>query len=156
MTRTGGCACGALRYEVDNEPMFLQACHCTGCQTSTGSAFIMTWMTESSNFRLVQGEPKVFDAFTGSSGETYDFNTCGRCGTGLWANIKGCANGITFLRAGTLDDTRDISPMAHIYTKSKQNWMLLPEDVPCFDEAYAREELWPPESLARLAALPGD
>ena len=155
MSQAGGCVCGSIRYEIDHEPMFLQACHCKHCQTSTGSAFITTWITESKNHRILQGEPKIFNTFTGGSGEGYDFNTCGECGTGLWATVKGSPGGLLFLRAGTLDETKKIKPLAHIYTKSKQEWMILPDDVPSFEEGYEREKLWPHESLARLDTLFG-
>jgi hypothetical protein len=153
MERQGGCTCGSIRYEISEDPIFLQACHCTHCQTSTGSAFITTWISEAQNLHLLQGEPKVFDTFTGGSGGGYDFYTCGDCGTGLWATVKGWSNGLLFLRAGTLDETRDINPMAHIYTKSKQGWVILPDGIPQFEEGYEREELWPPPSLARLQSL---
>ncbi len=153
MVRSGGCVCGSIRYEVDREPMFVQACHCTHCQTSSGSAFNTTWITESTSHQMRQGDPKIFSSFEVGSGEGYDFYTCGDCGTGLWATVKGWSNGILFLRAGTLDKTREVKPMAHIYTKSKQDWVILPEDVPSFNENYEREALWPPDSLARLQKL---
>ncbi len=153
MSQKGGCVCGAIRYLVSSEPLFLHVCHCTECQASSGSAFTTTLITEISNFRVLQGIPKVSDSFTGQSGKGYDLSSCRQCGTGLWATEKELPKGLLFLRAGTLDNTRNLEPMAHIYTKSKQKWLILPDDVPTFEEGYRTEDLWPAESIERLNQL---
>jgi hypothetical protein len=63
---------------------------------------------------------------------------------------------VLFVRAGTLDDPSDITPDVHIFTRSKVGWVSIPEGTPAFDRYYDPDELWPAESLRRLAAaLPG-
>jgi hypothetical protein len=156
MKYKGGCVCGAIRYELIEEPLFIQVCHCTHCQTSSGSAFNTTMVSEAYNLRLLKGEPKAYDTFKGGGGESYDFNVCGDCGVGLWGNVHGQSNGLVYVRGGTLDETKELEPAAHIYTKSKQNWVSIPEGVPQFNEGYDNmEDLWPKESIARVQALFG-
>lgn len=152
MAQEGGCTCGAIRYRLMDTPLFINACHCTHCQRSTGSAFMISLVLESSKLEFLAGETQRYD-FTGGSGAKYDLNFCGACGTPLWGCGQGPASSIVFLRAGTLDDTSTVRPDAHIYTCSKQTWLDLPDDIPRFDTLYDRQALWPPASMARLAAL---
>jgi len=155
MKREGGCICGAVRYELLEEPLFVQACHCTHCQTATGSAFIMTMILEAHNFKIQKkGAMNTYTMQLGS-GERADGHFCGTCNAGLWGNPQGQTEGIVFIRAGTLDNTKHIAPSAHIYTKSKQEWVVLPEGVPCFEESYVQAEVWPEESLERIQKLYG-
>jgi hypothetical protein len=60
---------------------------------------------------------------------------------------------VSFVRVGTLDNPDLLPPGVHIFTASKQRWVTLPAGTPAFDEYYEREQLWPPESLARRQAL---
>lgn len=154
MRYEGGCVCGAIRYELTEEPLFIQVCHCTHCQISSGSAFNMTMVSEAHNLKLLKGQPISYDTFKGAGGKSYDFNVCGKCGVGLWGNIHGQSIGLVYIRAGTLDETIELKPAAHIYTKSKQNWVSIPEDTPQFREGYDNMEgLWRAESIARVHTL---
>lgn len=152
MLRTGGCLCGAIRYRVSHEPLFLHACHCTDCQTTSGSAFSTTWITENSSVELLQGTTEVLDTISGS-GKCYELSACGACGSGLWAVLRDSREDLLFLRAGTLDETDQLVPMAHIYTRSKQAWVILPDNVPLFVAGYQTKQVWPPESLERLQKM---
>lgn len=152
MTREGGCTCGAIRYHLLDTPLFINACHCSHCQRSTGSAFMLSLVIERDQLELTLGQPQLYD-FTGGSGAHYDLHFCAGCGTPLWGCGQGPAAAIAFVRAGTLDDTAELRPGAHIYTRSKQAWLELPADIPQFETLYEREQVWPETSLARLAAL---
>ena len=155
MNVEGGCLCGLVRYELLEEPLFVQACHCTHCQRTTGSAFIVSIVLEASNLKVQEGVPTVFK-LTGGSGKVYDVFSCSECGTALWSAAQGECGGIIYIRAGTLDETRYIRPAAHIYMKSKQEWVSLPGGTPAFQELYDREDVWPSSSLKRLEALGQD
>ena len=149
----GGCICGAVRYELLEKPLFIQACHCTQCQTATGSAFILTMILEAHNFRTLSNAP--IDTYTMKlgSGSLADGHFCGECHSGVWGNPHDQTDGILYIRGGTLDDTIGIVPAAHIFTKSKQDWVTIPDGVPIFDEGYELAEVWPQESLERLTKL---
>ncbi len=153
MGRKGGCICGAVRYELLDEPLFIQACHCTQCQTATGSAFILTMILEAHNFKTVSEGPTDTYTMKLGSGSLADGHFCGECHSGVWGNPHGQTDGIVYIRGGTLDDTTSIVPAAHIFTKSKQDWVIIPDGVPIFDEGYDVADLWPQESLERLKKL---
>ena len=93
MHRTGGCACGAIRYEFEGEPLFVHACHCTDCQRASGTAFGITMLVEARDFRVVSGEPGAA-ALTGGSGAAKQSFFCPQCGGWLF--------GRTELRPGVL------------------------------------------------------
>jgi hypothetical protein len=71
----------------------------------------------------------------------------------LWSNYAGAGDALHFIRVGTLDEPDRLTPDVHIYTSSKQPWVVLPPGTPAFEEYYDRNELWPEESLARRRAL---
>lgn len=147
----GGCACGALRYQLNKSPIFVQACHCTDCQRITGSAFVVNAWIEASEVEMLAGETKHHQ-LAGGSGTPNDVHFCADCGTYLWTNYHGAA-GCLFVRVGTLDDPGALPPRANIFTKSAQSWLPLSEDLPRFEGFYDPAEFLPEESLARLGAL---
>jgi hypothetical protein len=150
--KQGGCMCGAVRYCLTEQPMFVQACHCSDCQRISGSAFAVNMWTEEFNVDLQQGE-LVSWIYTGGSGNKHEMFSCARCGTNLWSKYYAGLSNTLFVRAGTLDDPEEIRPMAHIHIRSRQRWFDLPDDVPHFDEFYKLADTWPADSLARLRQL---
>ena len=149
MTRRGGCACGAVRYRFDGDPLFVHACHCKDCQRLTGSAFAITMLIEEARFIVDEGEPLSGEVIAGSGGTKRTY-FCGRCGSYLWSRPP-ARPGLLGVRPGGLDETDWFEPQAHIWTRSKQRWVRLPPDVPAFETAYAEAELWPRESIERRA-----
>jgi hypothetical protein len=147
----GGCSCGAIRYRLASEPMFVHCCHCLNCQRQTGSAFVVNLLIEADRVE-VRGEPEPVDVprDDGSSQRIY---RCPSCRVAVFSEYG--RPEVRFVRAGTLDDPRAIEPDVHIFTKSKVGWVRLPESVPAVEIYYDRRELWPAASLARLAALFG-
>ena len=147
----GGCSCGQVRYELTEKPLFTHACHCTDCQRSTGSGFVIHTLTIKSGFKIT-GETKSTTLPTGS-GAGYNPHFCPKCGTFLWCEYHVAPKGFVVLRTGTLDKPNDIQPQAHIFTKQKLPWLSLPENVPHFPEMYNRNETWPKESNQRMDRL---
>lgn len=125
MTREGGCVCGAVRYRLTGNPLTLYACHCTNCQARSGSAFALHMLVLQADLTLVQGEPE-------GGGEAGKRKRCSACATGVWSE-KRSIPGLLWLRAGTLDDTRGLKPVAHIWTRSAQTWFSIPEGVTTFE-----------------------
>ncbi len=124
---TGGCQCGDVRYEVVGTPRKLVVCHCTDCQRQSGSAFGMTLVVDEADFRLTQGEPKSF-ASTSAAGRGKLGVFCPRCGTRIYHKPE-WRRGTVSVKPGTLDDTSWLKPDMHLWTRSKQSWVTIPEGV---------------------------
>jgi hypothetical protein len=149
----GGCACGAVRYRLESAPMFVHCCHCLDCQRQTGSAFVLNALIETDRITLLSGEPKSY-AMPTDSGRPHDIYRCPDCGTAVWSDYGG-RPGLRFVRVGTLDDPSALRPDVHIFTRTKQPWLRLPEDVPAFDVYYDMKKLWPEASLDRRRSILG-
>lgn len=147
-TRQGGCACGAVRYELEGKPLFIHACHCTDCQRLSGSAFGVSMIVEEMQLRCIKGRP-MSGEMVADSGNKKEVYFCGACGSHLW-NKGSNRPGAISLKPGTLDDNDWFQPRAHIWTRSKQPWVQIPEDVPSYETQYEVSEVWPKESLERL------
>jgi len=148
----GGCSCGAVRYRLTSEPMFVHCCHCLNCQRQTGSAFVINLLIEAERVELLSGKPEAVDV-PRDDGSAQRIYRCASCRVALFSEYT--YPSIWFVRAGTLDEPRGIEPDVHIFTKSKVDWVTLPDSVPAFEVFYTLDELWPPESRARLTALSG-
>lgn len=147
----GGCACGALRYRLEREPMFVHCCHCTRCQRETGGPFAHHAMIEFTAMTLLQGEPEFVKVPT-DSGNVHWVARCRGCRTAVW-NEHGSRRAITrYLRVGTLDDPARCPPQAHIFVRSRQPWLTLAPGLPAFRTYYDAAKVWPADSLARYAA----
>jgi len=147
----GGCACGAVRYRMTSAPMFVHCCHCLDCQRQTGSAFVLNALIEAARVETLGADPVRFEMPT-ESGRPHGIYRCPQCGTAVWSEYGGLAT-IRFVRVGTLDDPRAVVPDVHIYVRSKQPWVALPEGVPAFDAYYDSRKVWPAESLERRRAV---
>jgi hypothetical protein len=129
--RQGGCQCGALRYRIEAEPVALVACHCTECQRQSGSAFGMSLVVPQQAFRMLSGEPRIFTR-KAASGREVACAFCGECGNRIYHEPKYRQETLN-VKPGTLDDTSWLSPALHVWTRSKQPWVPLPEGVRCLE-----------------------
>ena len=150
----GGCDCRVVRYRLTSRPLFVHCCHCRWCQRETGSAFALNALIEADRVVLLTGAPRVV-LTPSNSGRGQKISRCPECSIALWSNYGGAGDAIRFVRVGTLDDPDLCPPGAHIFTASKQPWVILPPGAPAFREYYDRKEVWPPDSLARRQALLG-
>ena len=149
----GGCACGAVRYRLSSEPMFVHCCHCRDCQRHTGSAFVLNALIETDRVTLLSGTPEPVQMPT-DSGRPHEIFRCPKCQTAVWSDY-GRRGVLRFVRVGTLDDPSALAPDVHIYTRSKLPWVRLPEGVPAFEAYYDSAKLWPTASLERRRAILG-
>ncbi len=150
----GGCACGAVRYRLESAPMYVHCCHCTSCQTETGTAFALNLLIEADRVTLISGAPKCV-MIPSESGKGQKVWRCPACDVAVWSNYGGAGDKIRFVRGGTLDDPKAVTPDIHIYTRSKLPWVRLPEEARAVEAYYSSAEIWPEESLARRKALFG-
>lgn len=148
----GGCTCRAVRYRLLSRPLFVNCCHCRWCQRETGSAFVLNAMIEADRVRLLAGAPEVV-LTPSESGKGQKIARCPVCRVALWSNYPGAGDAVRFVRVGTLDDPDALPPEIHIFTMSKQPWVVLPPGTPAVEEYYDRETYWPETSLARWRAL---
>ena len=150
----GGCTCGAVRYRMTSKPLFVHCCHCRWCQRETGASFALNAMIEADRVVLLKGTPEVVPT-PSASGKGQKISRCPTCHIALWSNYAGAGDAVKFVRVGTLDDPDRLPPDIHIFTASKQPWVVLPPGTPAFEAYYDRNKQWPEESLARRRALLG-
>jgi hypothetical protein len=148
--REGGCSCGAVRYRLTSEPLFVHCCHCLNCQQQTGSAFVINILIEADRVELLAGDLQSVDVPRDDGSEQRIWR-CPGCQVALYSEYT--RPEILFVRAGTLDDPAGVAPDVHIFTRSKLPWVTLPESVPAFDVYYDTRKLWPAASLERLDAV---
>ncbi|MBI3369948.1 MAG: GFA family protein [Burkholderiales bacterium] len=148
----GGCDCRLIRYRMHGAPLFVHCCHCRWCQRESGASFALNAMIESDRVTLLAGAPELIDT-PSESGLGQKIARCPRCRIALWSHYGGAGPVLSFVRVGTLDEPDRLPPDVHIFTRSKQPWLVLGPGVPALPEYYDREQLWPAESLARRQAL---
>ena len=147
--RTGGCACGAVRYRLTRDPLIVHACHCRDCQRITGSAFVINLWIERKYVESTGAKPASF-VLAGGSGKDHEVFFCAACGTYVWSDYQTISSPCLFVRAGTLDEPSGVVPDIHIFTRTKLPWVRLPEGARAVPDRYKLEEVWPPEMLQRL------
>lgn len=148
----GRCTCGAVRFRMTSRPMFVHCCHCTWCQRETGSAFALNALIEADRVELHAGSPEVVET-PSASGKGQRIARCPHCRVALWSSYAGFGEAVRFVRVGTLDRAEAMPPDIHIYTASKQPWVVLQDGVPAVPEYYSSREYWPAASLDRRRAL---
>ena len=139
---------------METAPLFVHCCHCRWCQRETGASFALNAMIESDRVTLLAGEPEMVDT-PSESGKGQTIARCPTCRIALWSHYAGAGTTVKFMRVGTLDNPDLLPPDVHIFTRSKQPWVVLPPGTPAVEVYYDREKLWPAESLARRKALLG-
>ena len=150
----GQCFCGRVHYRMHGRPMFIHCCHCRDCQQQAGSAFVINGLIEAARIETVDGAPKAVTMRT-DSGHPHDIYRCEACQSALWSDY-GRRGVMVFVRVATLDQAHDIAPDAHIFTRSKMPWVVLPPGAHSFDVYYDMQKEWSKESLARRAAILGN
>ncbi len=128
-TLTGQCQCGVAKYVVSGKVHRLNICHCLDCQRQSGSAFGMSLVIDPDAFSLTQGTLKTFKT-RADSGREKTCAFCPECGVRIYNRT----HSLMSIKAGTLDDTRALTPDGHYWVKRKQPWVALPSDIPCHEE----------------------
>src|SRR5215831_11444238 len=124
----GGCTCREVRYRLKTKPLFVHCCHCRWCE------------------REIVYTPS-------NSGKGQKIVRCPTCRVAVWSHYSGAGDVLSFIRVGTLDDPDRLPPDIHIFTSSKQPWVVLDPATPAVAEYYARDRHWPAASLERRRAL---
>ena len=148
----GGCDCRAVRYRLRSRPLFVHCCHCRWCQRESGSAFALNAMIEADRVELLAGEPEYVQT-PSASGRGQAIARCPQCRIALWSHYAGAGATVSFVRVGTLDNPDLLPPDIHIFTSTRQPWVVLPEGTPSVPEYYDFREHWPPSSIQRRTEL---
>jgi hypothetical protein len=139
---TGKCRCGQVQFEVNSEPLITSACHCTGCQRMTASAFSLSALYPSNDFKVTLGEP-VIGGIQGGARHYF----CAYCKSWLFTRPEGMDDFVN-VRATMMDDAQSFSPFIETYTDEKLPWATTPA-VHSFKKFPAPEDF--PALLAEFA-----
>jgi len=148
----GGCDCRRVRYRMETAPLFVHCCHCRWCQRESGASFALNALIEADRISVLGAEPALVDT-PSASGYGQEIARCPTCRIAVWSHYAGAGPLVNFLRVGTLDEPDHLPPDIHIFTASKQPWVVIPPGAPAVPEYYDREMYWPAESLARRRAI---
>ncbi len=132
MKRTGGCACGAVRFETNADPIMVGACHCTDCQKESGGGPNYVALIPADAFRVTKGTAKAF-AKKGDSGKIALRYFCPDCGTPLWS--EPADQPLFPVKLGAFDHGHGLVPAMHIFTASAPAWHQIDRSKPCFERA---------------------
>lgn len=135
----GSCQCGESCYEFTGEPLTCYACHCTDCQTSTGSAFTLSMIVNEADIKITKGNlNKNNISINGSEVQRHH---CPNCGIAFWYSAKEHP-GILALKPGTFDDTYWFKPIAHLWVRSAQPWVTFEENSIQYEKQPEMSELF--------------
>jgi hypothetical protein len=118
----GRCHCGFITYEAEIDPEKVMICHCTDCQTLSGSAFRIVALTREGGFNLLSGEVKIY-VKTGESGARRPQAFCPECGSPIYATSEGDGPKVYGVRVGTSCQRHELVPRAQIWCRSAQLWV---------------------------------
>ena len=128
MKVAGGCHCGYVTYEAEIDPEKVGICHCTDCQTGSGSAYRTNAPTLKNTFRLLSGEPKIYIK-TAESGNKRAQAFCENCGSPVYSAAVDNPPAYS-LRVGCLDERESLPPQKQIWCDSAMDWAMDIEELP--------------------------
>ena len=118
----GTCHCGAIAYEAEIDPQKVEICHCTDCQTLTGTTFRTVVPAEPGSFSILKGQPKIY-VKTADSGNKRQQAFCGNCGTPIYATSAGDGPKSYGIRVGSIRQRDQLVPKLQYWTRSAQPWV---------------------------------
>jgi hypothetical protein len=130
---TGGCQCGAARYEVSGAPVEIYVCHCRECQKQSASAFGISVILRREDFRLLSGAVKSWSR-PADSGRRVRCLFCADCGSRLWHEDEDGAEATISVKGGSFDQSIDLGKAVHIWTKRKLAGVVIPQGAKQFPE----------------------
>ena len=122
MDVNGRCHCGDVQLEARIDPKRVGICHCTDCQTFSGSAFRTSVLVPERDFGLLKGDPASYEK-TAESGSLRQLVFCGRCGTHLYGTTPNAEGAIYSLRVGVLAERAELPPVAQFWCQSEVPWL---------------------------------
>ena len=123
---TGGCQCGAVRYEIASSPVELYVCHCRECQKQSSSAFGISAFVRRADFRLTQGAVKSWTRPT-DTGRRLRCVFCPDCGSRLWHERESEVLPFISVKGGSFDQPLDLGNAVHIWISRRLEGVVVPE-----------------------------
>jgi len=127
---SGGCACGAIRYEFSGDPAMALNCYCRDCQRSNGTAMASLVVMPKDNVKLLKGEARYFDVVA-ESGKKVSRGFCADCGSPLFTRLEAFP-GVLSIKAASLDDPNQFRPGMNVFTTSAPAWAPMAESLEQF------------------------
>jgi hypothetical protein len=118
----GRCHCGHIAYQAEVDPEQVEICHCTDCQTLSGSAFRTVVPAGEAEFKLLSGQPKLY-VKTAESGAKRAQAFCPDCGTPIYSTAVGDGPKVYGIRLGTARQRGDLPPRTQYWARSAQHWI---------------------------------
>ena len=118
---TAQCACGAVKFEFNNDPTFIAVCHCLDCKKASGGEAAMFFGVPEDDFTLISGKPKSFH-YVAESGKGLDRNFCPDCGARVFSSNLESFPGMVFVTIDSLDQPDRIQPKLEMFTKRRLKW----------------------------------
>lgn len=119
----GSCHCGRVRFEAEADPQKVSICHCTDCQSLTGTAFRVTVPVAEAHLRMLGEEPKIYVKTTADSGNPRAQAFCAECGSPIYATSVGEGPKVYGIRVGTLRQRAELPPKRQIWHASALPWL---------------------------------
>lgn len=138
-TRTGGCLCGAVRFEVTGEPHVAGACYCRDCQYTSGGGAAYGEMYPADAVSVTRGELRDYVSRAESGSDVHRL-FCPACGTHL-ISYNSANQRFRAIKPGTLDDPSGFRSQGSLWTRSAQPWHRMPDDVPSWETQPCLEEI---------------
>jgi hypothetical protein len=129
---TGGCACGAIRYETTAEPVVMFHCHCRDCQRASGGPFTSFVIVPAEAFRFSQGSVRLHDSPSHRGGKTHR-GFCADCGSPILAKTDANPD-IVAIRTASLDDASWFNPQMDVWTSDAHPWDQMNPALPKFEK----------------------
>jgi len=134
----GSCECKSVSYGFNGDPLTCYACHCTDCQTSSGSAFGLSMIINDKDIEVIDGKVAIKEINVNRTKVQKHY--CAQCGTSFWFSADEYP-GIVALKPGTFDDTSWFKPIAHLWVRSAQPWITLDKETPQYEKQPEISEL---------------
>lgn len=134
----GNCECKSIHYQYSGEPLTCYTCHCTDCQTSSGSAFGLSMIVNDKDLEVIKGAVKTNTIDV--NGTKVQKHHCSDCGTTLWYSAEEYP-GILAIKPGTFENTTWFKPIAHLWVRSAQPWITLDKSIPQYQKQPDMSEL---------------
>lgn len=125
----GGCHCGYITYSAEINPEKVGICHCTDCQTLSGSAFRTIVPVPENALTLLTGEPRIY-VKTGESGAKREQSFCPECGSPFYSTSVGDGPKVYNIRLGTVRQRDELPPKIQIWARSALHWLTDLDTVP--------------------------